>query len=508
MHSTPRRPRPRAAVLDDAPAVRALRVSIPLKPQLAPAALPPHLPQAVADEFAIRYLQEIGASASPENVATVLLHFPLESCAVSAAWKSRGSLADVLAIDLKPTAAEAPPGGGSARKSQAADDHDLKTRDDDNTTAPSPRRRPRGQQARRVFHVGPVRLTFDDMKRKFLLPFKLASPPVEVDVLALYGMKNSNPEAATGQKDSSNGGSFQPPFLGSRGRWETQRRLKCATERDVAPNSSVEAVGDLHKAFYLALPLTALGLPESDERARVALYEALLSSAMVELVQTTIRYLYLTVITVPTGTDSKEGVSERETLFVAIVRRFTALRAKLEREQRASPRPQLAVLIPLLLLALRVDVETLVRMQYPLSFACVSEDMPRVLQTLDDRVSQLLDPDAHWSRLAVLETTHEAGQARASSSFQRARRHRRLRDQFFQTSAALHGVFPDPLPGKCRRVMKLRGGADIGHYPMVADGSEQRRAEEERRTEEAQAAPVSVASKLQLLRIMRRSTKA
>ncbi|GMF10129.1 unnamed protein product [Phytophthora lilii] len=503
----------------DAPAaVQALHVSIPLKPQQTPATLPPRLTQAVKDEFAIRYLQQIGANSTPENIAMVLQHLPVEKCAVSAAWKSRGSLADVLAIDLNPKALT----GEALVKTEgrAGCKPDVVKAE----TIPvvmgalqSPKRLLRGRQARHSFQVGTVSFSFDDMKRKFLLPFKLAKPPPEPDVLQLYGTHEKADSGAddvlspnqTEQVDSAPG---SPIAFGKVGRWEAQRRLKAVDERSLPPSASADTISEMHNEFYLTLPLASLGLAEGDEDTRTVLYDALVSPAMIELVQSTVRYLFLTTIHPATPARQKRASSyEQDALFVSIAQRFAILRAKMERKQRSAPRHQVAVLVPLLLLALRVDVETLVRLQYPMSFSCAADEMAHLLQVLDDQITQLLDPDANWSRLAVLETTHEAGQARASSSFQRVRRQRRLRDQFFQTSAVLHGLIPDPSSGKSRRVLTLRGGAGISHYPDLSNDPLEAGISSPKQNESnlpdncKRAISVSVASKLSLLRSLRRS---
>ncbi|EEY57925.1 uncharacterized protein PITG_00517 [Phytophthora infestans T30-4] len=438
--------------IDVPAAVQAQHVSIPLKAQQPPTSMPPRLTQAIKDEFAIRYLQQIGANSTPENIAMVLQHLPLEKCAVSSAWKSRGSLADVLQIDWNPKSLSL----GALL---------------------SPRRQLRGQHS---FQIGTVCFTFDDMKRKFLLPFKLATVPTELDVLQVFGNRLEADKTLSPN--------------------QAHRRLKAVDERNVPPNASAETVSEMHNEFYLTLPLISLGLPEGNEITRTVLYEALSSTVMIELVQSTLRYLYFKVID---PTRKKIRISnEQDALFVAIAQQFALLRVKMEHKQRLIPR-SLTVLVPLLLLALRVDIETLVRLQYPLSFSCASEEMTRLLQDIDAQITRLLDPDGNWSRLAVLETTHEAGQARASSTFQRARRYRRLRDQFFQTSAVLHGLFPDPSSGNSRRVMTQRGGAGISHYTHFFS-----RAAPTAKQEECRLSDVSVASKLSLLQSLRRSQQS
>ncbi|KAF1334801.1 hypothetical protein FI667_g1636, partial [Globisporangium splendens] len=74
--------------------------TIPLKPQNKPASFPADFAQALKEEHAIKYLQKLGASPTPENIAMVLENLPLEDCHIATAWKSRGSLSDVIAIDL------------------------------------------------------------------------------------------------------------------------------------------------------------------------------------------------------------------------------------------------------------------------------------------------------------------------------------------------------------------------------------------------------------------------
>ncbi|KAF1793295.1 hypothetical protein GQ600_14420 [Phytophthora cactorum] len=452
--------------------------------------MPPRLTQAVKDEFAIRYLQQIGANSTPENIAMVLQHLPLEQCAVSAAWKSRGSLSDVLAIDLNPKSLT------QAGESPVKLEERLAVKPSGTGMTPiaallSPRRQLRGQHS---FQIGTVCFTFDDMKRKFLLPFKLATIPPEPDVLQLYGTRLETDTNLVGtlspnQVEQHDAAPGSPPALGFIAKWEAQRRLKSVDERSVPPNASAETVSEMHIEFYLALPLASLGLSKVNEDTRTVL---------------TVQYLFLTAIYPQSTTREKRHTStEQDTLFVSIAQRFALLRAKMERKQRSTRRSQLTVLVPLLLLALRVDIETLVRLQYPISFSCAAKEMTQLLQVIDARITQLLDPDSNWSRLAVLETAHEAGQARASSTFQRARRHRRLRDQFFQTSAVLHGLFPDPSSCKSRRVMAMRGGAGVSRYPDLS--SDRPEVVPTAKQEEHCLPDVSVASKLSLLRSLRRS---
>ena len=53
---------------------------------------------AAKDEYASRYLREIGASVTPETLKMIHDKMPLKKSMVSAAWKSRGGLEDRLYI--------------------------------------------------------------------------------------------------------------------------------------------------------------------------------------------------------------------------------------------------------------------------------------------------------------------------------------------------------------------------------------------------------------------------
>lgn len=78
--------------------------TIPLKPQDKPANFPANFAHAVKEEYAIKYLQKLGAHPTAQNIAMVLENLPLEECHIATAWKSRGSLSDVITIDLYPHA--------------------------------------------------------------------------------------------------------------------------------------------------------------------------------------------------------------------------------------------------------------------------------------------------------------------------------------------------------------------------------------------------------------------
>lgn len=333
--------------------------------------------------------------------------------------------------------------------------------------------------SRNLFQVGSVCLSFEDMKRQYLLPFK-HSKKDEVDVLATYGMKRNEPVPFVSIPALLDRNAQAAVRL--LGRRATQRRVKCMEERAVPPDAKADVVRQMQSAFFRALPLAALGV--RDEHEKLVLYAVVTDSKMTQLTQSMAEYLYLQVFAklacIGAGDAIKQHISgaraqtqpsatpeQIEGLFIAIASLFASLKQRIEREEKG-----VSLFLPLLLLALRVAVETLYRIQYPVSFGVTDSTMQFILLQMDGEITKLLDPDEHLSRIGVLETTCESTKIMASRSFQAKKRQARLRDQFYKTSEVLHSIFPRPLPGKCRKIIKLRGGASVANYPPHLEAPE------------------------------------
>uniref|UniRef100_K3WGP8 Uncharacterized protein n=1 Tax=Globisporangium ultimum (strain ATCC 200006 / CBS 805.95 / DAOM BR144) TaxID=431595 RepID=K3WGP8_GLOUD len=328
-------------------------------------------------------------------------------------------------------------------------------------------------------------MSFDDMKRQYLLPFKYGLKK-EIDVLTTFGMKHNAEPAAF----------VNIPALSERspnaavhllGRRVTQRRIKCMEERVIPPDTKIEVVLQMQKAFYTSLPLAVVSI--RDEHEKFFLFEVLVDPKMTQLVQEMSRYLYQ-------HTFVKFACFGAESTFAKIKQTIV--------EQ--APEKGLTLFLPLLLLGLRVAIETIYRIQYPVSFNTTASTMQYILMQLDDAITKMLDPDAHLSRIGVLETTCEATKIMASHPFQLKKRQLRLRDQFYKTSEALHSIFPRPVAGKCRKIIKLHGGASIANYPPhMAPPEEINNNAAHRSPHSRDHDPtVSVAARLQLLRIIER----
>lgn len=465
------------------------------------------------DEYALKYLTRLGAIPTADNIALVLENLPLDECHVATAWRSRGSHADVLTIDLYPharpdarkhaaaehasvvdiarrqvlTRSTVPSSldeWGSVAHTNACVSYDRTKPDSKTTTAPTSTNQDTDNA--RVFHgalgmfqVGPVCLSFEDMTRKYLLPFK-HSATEERDVLATHGTKHDDePPPFVDIPALSNGSAQSAVHI--LGRRAAERRAKCMDERVVPPDARTDVVQQIQSAFFRALPLAALGVRgEHDTRV---LCEAVTDATLVTpLIQSLARYLFLQVFAklacIGTGDSIQQhvvsGHAQRlsepvETLFVAVVGLFARLKRRMEREVSNGMR----LIVPLLLLELRVAIDTLYRLQYPVSFSATdTTTMQFVLARMDAEITKVIDPDEHWSRIGVLETTCASTKVQASHSFQAKKRQTRLRDQFYQTSAALRCLFPRPRPGKCRQILTLRGGASVANYPPHLEAPE------------------------------------
>jgi len=74
-------------------------LAIPLKPQDKPVSMSKSFRNSAKSEYAVRYLESIGANPTMDNIKMVERNMGIHSqCNVSAAWKSRGSAADLLYV--------------------------------------------------------------------------------------------------------------------------------------------------------------------------------------------------------------------------------------------------------------------------------------------------------------------------------------------------------------------------------------------------------------------------
>lgn len=311
-------------------------------------------------------------------------------------------------------------------------------------------------------------MSFDDMKRLYLLPFKHASKE-KVDVLTMYGIKNHDDNQSSNQVHQQN--LEASAILGQvGGRKASMRRVESWLERENEQDIKPEAVQQMLKSFYAALPLATLGLRSTKDKE--GLYETLLDSTVLQLIMATAQYLNLHIFSSAIGINDttsraferRDQSTEKEPAYVASIRLFTRLKQRWEKEDKG-----LTLFLPLVLLALRVAVETIFKAHYAANLRITTSVMKTTLLQTDNAITNLLDPDEYLSRIGILEATCESTKIQASHAFQLKKRPMRLRDQFYKTSDALRSVFPHPVSGKCRRIIALRGGSSISNYPLHLD---------------------------------------
>ncbi|KAF0705354.1 hypothetical protein As57867_007041, partial [Aphanomyces stellatus] len=149
-------------------------LSIPLKPTDKPVAhFPPSFYATLLKEYATKYLEQMHALPTPENIALVAQHMPLTKCRVAAAWKSRGCLSDVLTIDSRLHAP--PPEGGVPRKEPSIGP--ATDGDDDSAYVEGvygdDNRHVFGTDLAKNYCVEHVQWSFNDMKHRYVYPFNV-----------------------------------------------------------------------------------------------------------------------------------------------------------------------------------------------------------------------------------------------------------------------------------------------------------------------------------------------
>jgi hypothetical protein len=106
-------------------------------------------------------------------------------------------------------------------------------------------------------------------------------------------------------------------------------------------------------------------------------------------------------------------------------------------------------MIPMLVLALRVEIEIIYKNQYPKFFA---EDRNEkiAMKLINDLITQLLDPCLYFSRFSFFESGREAIQLKQEKAKQC--KNTSAYQKFFKRSALVEQLFPNPSDGKVRAI--------------------------------------------------------
>ncbi|CAK4904327.1 unnamed protein product [Aphanomyces euteiches] len=437
-------------------------LSIPLKPTDKPVA---HFPSSfyatLLKEYATKYLEEINALPTPENIALVAQNMPLQKCRVSAAWKSRGCLSDVLTISPESVCEVTP----STKQSFSPESTEP---------AAPPRRNPPPEDAPHVFGtdldknyiVGHVHWSFNDLKRRFVYPFnQIYKVPIVED-------KDGFPMAKPI--------SFSP--LPDRRVYKPS--AAALTELFHPPSTlTFDVIAQLQMTFFAVIPFDMVEMTDANDQQKLQQY--LTSSTTLHLIGFLAHYLYWTImrplaahcasmLSTPVAADGAPPASSNqesplnvhltpndiEQLFVSFTNSFETIKAAIATEMPAKSTKPTPPILPLLVFSLRVTIDTIFRTTYPTWLDSNSLRIEPTLLAVGHRLDELLDPHGYLDRIGPLEATADAINFTRTHAFKVQKRHgARLRDSFFATSHTMQAAMPNPLPGTPRRlVMHGSGG--------------------------------------------------
>ncbi|OQR86031.1 hypothetical protein ACHHYP_11079 [Achlya hypogyna] len=438
-----------------------MHLSIPLRPQERPTAFPDGFYSVVVKEYATKYLEQLGASPTADNIALVLANMPIDKCRVAPGWRSRGCIDDVLIIDTN-VAPRTPP------LEPTAPPHPE--------TPPSwvpPAERVFGTDLQKNYKVGSVVLSFNEMKRRYLYPFnQLHKVPIEYDV---DGFPTTRSTAFTVAPERR---VFRPSASVLQELFTPLHEL------------TFETIRGMQEAFYRVIPFDMLDIRDSDEHRAVLGH--LVCPAVLDIVGFLAHYIYWTVLR-PLGDHcavvlANEGAeyqrlcapptpllspAEIELLLVSVLQAFETIRRRVHDTVRPKTTTRSTTpVMPLLLLSLRVSLATIFRTMYPRWFDDTALRVEPTLLMVDDVVDKVLDPNQFYAHIGALEATSDAINCTKTHAFQAQKRKSHLRQSFFATSHRLQEILPKPSPGLPRRILTQHGGSSAANYagPSVRPG--------------------------------------
>jgi hypothetical protein len=376
-----------------------------LKPVDNPVAFKKEFYDQINKEYAIRYLETLGANPTPATIRMIQKNMPLKEKMVSAAWKSRGGLDDRLyiaphadkrllnmrkrdkaAAGSRHRAATAPSDAGASGRV----DSPLKTR---RTGGKGSRRRPQSQRAgvdkplnpqyivdRKGIPVmnmmevqlpeDPKEVAFEIMKRKYIFPFNTPSNPKFLkplpDLNEAYRRSGlADPVAKAGVGDTEQNVSavseaHQPVS-------EKRDRHNMNVELSEPLGITMKNISAQQRRFTTSFPFSRLD--DKVDKETLAEISKVLSSTMVrKLVGLTAHYLYWTDFRHVTGIAQSGYAPLPKKKLDELVTGLQQCWRKLETSVKKTQNGVLFVL-PIILLSVRAAMEAIFTQAYPLWFA-------------------------------------------------------------------------------------------------------------------------------------------
>jgi len=445
---------------------------------------------ALKHEYATKYLQQIGAELTPDNIQTVLKNVPLENCKCTPAWKSRGWLADCIYIHPNPNKkkdkerekqTKAKESSGPTISSLLRKDAD-ESAGEPSKSSESRRAGRRGKYGKqspeaasietakptkvseedKAYDYNGIKQDFDAIKKKHMFPYNLkgreqrkAKLATDPPPLASRLAKASTQKSAGDAADATN-------------RLQRQDDVDQALEEVKRPlQVTLEDIENMQTEFLKAMPFQLLKTHVTQEQ-KEALRLVLITSTMKRLIGLVSHYLYWTVLrTHLPASENAQMLSEedRQTVYLAIAGTFNEVEMQLKKR-----RHDVVFQLPLVLLSVKVGIETVFRDAYPTWFKLEEEEhgvgKSVTLSKFNSVITRLFDPDNYNSHVSALESTTEAMRIASRSRHQHTRKKpQRLRDQYYTTSTQMQKLFPRPAAGEARRLLVERGGEGGGRGP-------------------------------------------
>lgn len=414
-----------------------MRFAVQLKPRDRPVTLPDELlHEQLAGEVHVRYLESIGAAPSKSNLAIVRTELPLSGCNFMTAWKSRGGNAD--AVYVSPPAA-AQPGLGARRgpsfkpPRRPAQPDELDSSDEIKSEAGSEggseANRKRFSQRDPYDLVPKGAMSFSDAQLKFLYPFKAQGE----DAYPSKGSRSDRDPCA-------------PRAISLYDRYTPEELQE---ELAQALSISTKSIVSLQAEFTHSFPFEQLEGRLSEQEMRTALRE-ISCKRTTRFIGLVALLLYWTHIAPKSAKSAEDG--QTSVLYCAVQHYFSSARDSL-RPRRAA----LLYILPLLLLLVRMSVETIYRRAFPKWWTTV--DGEETLREMDADLEQIFDPGHQLSQISSLGTAGAA--ARAA----RAKARRRHDEGWYTTSA--HVAAALPRSHYVRRQEPPGGRSSSGPLPAV-----------------------------------------
>lgn len=405
---------------------------IPLKARDKPVSLPSHFRKAMESEYATRYLERIGASASPRNLAKVLEFAPIQNSVVTTAWKSRWSLCDAVYIDPFP-----PDKPKATKDRETRQIIDVSERHNSNSQQASSF----GTDSEKVFEIGSVSQTFNELKQRHLYPFNQI-----VDATSIASLSTKFHSSIAAKHRPWRPVRMNPPTLIK----EPDPSEKALKELSQIPTITLSEIEMIQDAFFHVIPFDMIH-PKCDPHFKDEMNDIFTSDQVAQLIGFVIHYLYATFFRNLTRTPKGPAhLNDQElgSLYGEMLTLYRKHKVELMAETKGR-----AVWLPLFLMSIRVSVETSFILMYQLWLNPRSNRFEPTRQHLSRLVGELFDSDGIYSRIGSLETTAEAVRIQNISHHRKST----ARRPFFSTSPALQSIIPEPATSRARMILKQNG---------------------------------------------------